>query len=31
MEMLHTREGAKVVLNCLWHGNAKVGHMTVMC
>ena len=24
VEMLHTREGTKVALHCLWHGSVKV-------
>ena len=25
VHILHTKEGARVTMNCLWHGTAKVG------
>jgi len=27
VHVLHTRDGARVAMQCIWHGTAKVGHM----
>ena len=30
VHILHTKEGARVAMNCLWHGTAKVGIKTLI-
>ena len=30
VHILHTKEGARVAMNCLWHSTAKVGIKTLI-